>query len=523
VNRKLASNVFWSGLEAAVSALLSFVTVFVVARLIGPAEVGVGAAAVAAHVLLWVVVNALFADALVQRANLDKAIVSSAVWASIAVGLAAATLQATLGWPLAGALGDSRLVSMSVALALPLPLIGAAGPIQGLLMRDRAYRALAGRTVVGQGIGTLVGITAALSGCGAWALVLQQIVVSAAGALALLVCSPWRLHWCCRWTDVWALLRIGLPLTASTLVQHGHYRLFALTIGATAGAAALGQVHMAFRLVDTVRDLAFTAQWRLMLPILSERQHDMVGLRNGVDQCLAWSSLLAFPLCSALVVSIQPVVGLLLGAAWAPSGSAALPLIGLTVWLFLAFPAGVALIAQGRPHYALIANIVGTTATIGLVVLIRPTSPIQAVLIWLGAQVTVAPYVLHANARAMQTGLLRPIHAGVPVLVASLLGSAAGLVWPYAPGTIAATVWLIAARLLIDFSVIATALALYSALNARGQRRATVLPSGAFQLWRIILGLRVAKAEIADEGPARWHVQRRDNLVRVEDRDPAKT
>jgi O-antigen/teichoic acid export membrane protein len=65
--RVLQSNVFWSGLEAGSSAGLSFVSAFVIARLVGPAEVGVGAAVVAIHVLLWVVVNALFADPLVQR------------------------------------------------------------------------------------------------------------------------------------------------------------------------------------------------------------------------------------------------------------------------------------------------------------------------------------------------------------------------------------------------------------------------------------------------------------------------
>ncbi len=58
---------FWSGLEAGVSAILSIVTSFVVARVVGPAEFGIGAAAIAVHVVLWVVVNALFADALVQR------------------------------------------------------------------------------------------------------------------------------------------------------------------------------------------------------------------------------------------------------------------------------------------------------------------------------------------------------------------------------------------------------------------------------------------------------------------------
>ena len=187
MNRSHASNVFWSGSEAAISASLSFVSAFVVARLVGPAEVGIGAAAVAVHVLLWVGVNALFADALVQRSEVDDTTFSTAFVMSALVGCGAALAQVAAAHPLAWALSDHRLVTMSLLLAVPLPLVGAAGPIQGLLTRQRAYRALAFRTVIGQGLGTLVGIGAALDGAGAWALVLQQCVISGAGALALLV------------------------------------------------------------------------------------------------------------------------------------------------------------------------------------------------------------------------------------------------------------------------------------------------------------------------------------------------
>ena len=264
-----AVNVFWSGFEAAVSAVLSFASMFIVARLVGPAEVGIGAAAVAVHVLLWVAVNALFADALVQRSVMDNVAFSSAFAASAAIGGVAALIQVALGLPLAWSLGDARLTAMSAVLALSLPLVGAAGPVQGMLTKDRAYRMLAWRTLTGQGLGTLVGVASALAGAGAWALVAQQFVISTGGAIALLLSSPMRPAPVVSRKILRELLRVGLPLTASTLVQHGRYRLFALLIGATAGASALGQVHMAFRLVDAARELAFTAQWRLMLPLLS--------------------------------------------------------------------------------------------------------------------------------------------------------------------------------------------------------------------------------------------------------------
>jgi O-antigen/teichoic acid export membrane protein len=453
MNRGHANNVFWSGFEAATSATLSFASAFVVAWLVGPSEVGIGAAVVAVHVLLWVAVNALFADPLVQRVTVDDAAFSSAFWASVAIGGTAAMLQLALAQPIAWWLGDSRLVPMSALLALPLPLVGAGGPIQGLLTRNRAYKALAGRTLIGQGLGTITGIVTALAGGGAWALVLQQLVISSVGPLALLLRCPTRPRCIVRWQDLRDMLRIGLPLTASTLVQHGRYRLFALLIGGTAGAAALGQVHMAFRLVDTVRELAFTAQWRLMLPLLSERQDDLSGLHASVDRCLAWSSLAAFPLCGAMALSIQPLVQLLLGPVWQPSGDAALPLIGLTAWLFLAFPAGVAVIARGVPRYTLIANIAGTIASVLGVMLVRPASPFHAVLVWLGAQLFVSPYVLHANARVLHTSPLRPLRAGLPMLGAMVLATIVGFILPYAMGEPGSPVPLIALRLLIAMAV----------------------------------------------------------------------
>lgn len=442
-----AANVFWAGFEAAVSALLSFISAFIVARLIGPAEVGIGAAVVAVHVLLWVVVNALFADALVQRSEVDDATFSSALAASIAIGCIAALLQVALGRPLAWSLSDNRLTTMSAVLALPLPLVGAAGPVQGLLTRDRAYRMLAWRTLIGQGLGTLAGIVSALLGAGAWALAMQQLIISGAGAVALLLRCPMRPRRIVALPRLRELLRIGLPLTASTLVQHGRYRLFALLIGSTAGAAALGQVHMAFRLVDAVRELAFTAQWRLMLPVLSERQDDLRAMHASMDRCLAWSSLLAFPLCAAMAVTIGPLVRLLLGPVWQPSGTAALPLIALTAWLFLAFPAGVAVIARGVARYTLIANVAGMVAMVAGVLLLRPATPLQAMLVWLGAQMFVSPYVLRANARVLRTTMLRPLRAGTPLLAAGLLATAMGFIVPHVIGEPASPGWLIAFRL----------------------------------------------------------------------------
>ncbi len=418
--------VAWSAVEATCGGALSLLSALAVARLIGPSELGIAAASIAVHVVLWVAVNALFADALVQIADLEEATVATAFWSGLGLGVATMAGQAASGPVLAALLGDDRMVTMALLLAAPLPLVGVAGVAQGRLTRARDYRALALRTILGQGGGTAVGVGAALAGAGAWAAVAQQAVTSAAGAASLVVVAGaipagrWRPR------ALRALLAVGLPLTASTLLQIARYRLFAVLIGASAGPAVLGQVHMAFRLVDTARDLAFTALWRLFLPDLSRCRHDRAAMLVRVDRLLRGSSLVLLPACAALALAPGHVVTLVLGHAWQDAARAAVPLVGLMAVLVLMFPSGVALVALGQARFTLYGNAAGLAAVVAGAVVLRPADAWHAVLLWCGAQLLVVPYALFVNGRALGVGPLRPLRAGLAVTVVVTLASALG-------------------------------------------------------------------------------------------------
>jgi PST family polysaccharide transporter len=403
---------FWSGLEAGVSAIFSIVTAFAVARIVGPSELGIGAAVTAVFVILWVIVNALFADALVQRAAIDHTVLSSAFWASGLVGCLAMLLQGASGWGLAAIFGDDRLVPMALVLAIPLPLVGLAGAVQGKLTRERAYRRLAMRTLIGQSLGAVTGISTAIAGAGAWACVWQQAVTATCGALALVLRRGWGPARCLDWQAVRDLLRVGAPLTASTLVLIAQYRLFAVLIGGTAGPAILGQVHIAFRLVDAVRELTFTALWRLMLPAMSDHQHDRPALLAEVDRWLRRCLAFILPVCAILALGLSQIVARLMGPQWTATGQAGIPLVALMAWSAIGFPSGVALVAAGRVHLTLYANLASLVVTAAGVLLVRPATPWQAVMIWTFSQFLVSPYVMWANARALRVGILRPLTGG---------------------------------------------------------------------------------------------------------------
>jgi polysaccharide transporter, PST family len=344
-------------------------------------------------------------------------------------------------------LDDARLIPMTLLLALPLPFVGMGGAIQGLQTRNRRYRALAARTLIGQGAGMAVGIGLAYRHAGAWAPVVQQAVGSLLSALVLIAGAGWLPRLVCRWSSVISLLRIGLPLTASTLVQLGRYRLFVLVIGATAGAAPLGEVHMAFRLVDTVRERVFTALWQLMLPAMSARQQELAALRRVMDRWLGLAALVVLPLLGMMAVMIVPLTRLLLGPAWVEVGPAALPLIALTAWLFLWFPAGAALIAKGTPGPALAANITAVIAMLVGVAVVRPATQAQAMAVWLVAQLVTSPYTIMMSARVLRIGRLTPIRAGLPALATTASAVAMALLLPWLFGEPWGPLGLMAARL----------------------------------------------------------------------------
>ena len=449
MNLTAASNVFWSGLEAVVAAGLAFASAFLVARLIGPSEFGIGTAAVAVHVVLWVGVNALFADALVQRPKVDDAMAASAFWASVAAGTGCAIAEAGVGLPIAATFGDSRLIPMCLLLALPLPLVGAGGVAQGLLTRRRAYRVLAARAIIGQGLGTAAGVAAALNHAGAWAPVLQQFVTSTAGAATLLAGTRWwpSLRW--HGPSICTLLRVALPLTASTLVLAARYRLFSLLLGGTAGATALGETHMAFRLVDTVRELCSTALWRLMLPVLAGLQHDEAAMRATVDRLVRQTTAAMLPLCGTMALCLPPLIRHLLGPTWTASGQVTEPLLALMAILVVMFPAGVAVVARGQTGRALTGSVACLLLTLAGEALLRPASPWQAVLVWCGAQMVATPYVLWVNGRAVGSGPLRPLRGGLAVTAVTVVGLAAAVMVPADVGLEARSLLRLALRMAI--------------------------------------------------------------------------
>jgi O-antigen/teichoic acid export membrane protein len=207
-----------------------------------------------------------------------------------------------------------------------------------------------------------------------------------------------------------------------------------------------------------------------MLPALAERQHDQRLLRAEVDRLLGLSSWLMLPLAGGMAVSVPLLIESVLGSAWAPCGHAVAPLCAVMALLALMFPSGAALVARGRAQHTLFANMIGTAATLGLAIVVRPEGPGSAALVWLGGALIAAPYALRMNGKAVSTGPLRPLLAGLPSLGVTGLALLAAAMLPGLSGGALA-----AARLLTGLAV---CVAGFAFLHRKTRR---LFPSGAAQ------------------------------------------
>jgi PST family polysaccharide transporter len=364
-----------------------------VARLIGPEAAGIAMVALAAFQLPELLAATLFTEALVQRRNLGVQHAESAATVAVIVGATAGLLLAGAGPFLAAGAGYPTLAWLMLALAPLLPLSAYVGASQAILLRERHYRLLAMRIVVGQPMALIAAVLAALAGAGAWAIIVGQAVGTLVAFLLALRFGRIRLR---RRLDRGALSElwpIAGPQVAATVVNVGKYRLFLVALGLIASSAVVAQAHLAFRMLDVVLMIVWQVSSRLALPRLCALSDDRTAIAGAYGELTQLQALLGFPIAVGVALVAPDLVQALLGPSWAGTGDAA-RIVGLTVILvFLSGPYTSLFVALQRPRWNLWFAIATLVLPLVALLLVRPETPAGIALAW-STQCLVLPPLL---------------------------------------------------------------------------------------------------------------------------------
>jgi len=423
-------SLIWALVESGGLSVLSLIVLFVVARLVGPAELGLVSLALGVVQVLTVVIETSLHDAIVQRQDLQDDHLQTAFWSCVGLSLLFVA-GCWLGAPFLARMFEApALADLLRVMSFGLAMTGIGAVPIAVLRRNFLFKQLAVRSLYARVFGAVAGIGLAALGYGIWALVVQYLLQATFNGLLVWPACPFRPKARFAPARLRELIGYGALSVGSRIVWISSVRFFTLLVGYFLGVTAVGYLNIAQRVVDTLYDLLAGAAYNLALPFFSRRQHDRAQMHRAFYATNEFAALAVPPIFAGLAVCAAPVVLLMLGEQWMP----AVPLIQVLATAaslqFILLFANAAIMASGRPGVLFCLSLVTFAFAIGGLFLLQPGDALGAALLWACRIAVTGPIILGLAWRFLGISvptLLRSVI--MPFCATVVMAAALGWLW----------------------------------------------------------------------------------------------
>jgi O-antigen/teichoic acid export membrane protein len=309
----------WTGFETVLRVGFQFGVTVALARLLTPEEFGIVAIVFVFTQMGWVLVEAGFTNALVQKRDATEQEMSAifhfqwmfALVLALALNLAAPWIAEFYGHPI--------LNPLTRVLALNLFLSALGGVHRSLLDRALAFRQVTIAGLVSSTVAGALAVVLAYNGAGVWALAVQALATTSVYVVALWLSHPWRPQMVFRPALLGRTFAFGRFLLLSGLLEALYGRLYALAIGKIYGLADLGQYTRAVATQAAPTGMLTGILHRVAFPAFAAIQDDkpriMAWLRKGTIGVMA----INIPVMLGLLAVAEPFFLTVFGEAWRPA------------------------------------------------------------------------------------------------------------------------------------------------------------------------------------------------------------
>ncbi|WP_285259038.1 lipopolysaccharide biosynthesis protein [Halopseudomonas bauzanensis] len=299
-----------------VKIMLQFCGIVILARLLSPNDYGLMAMIVVLTGIGEVLRDFGLSSAAIQARSLTAEQRNNLFWINSAIGVALALALFVIAPALAAFYDEPRLTLIARVLAITFLLNGIATQYRAQLNRGLHFGALAVVDILGMASGLAVGLLMALEGYNYWALVGQQLALSAATLVTLLLAARWLPGLPRRSAPMGDLLRYGSNLMGTQLIGYATRNLDSLIIGYRFGAESLGLYSKSYQLSMLPLNQINAPATTIALPVLSRLQqqperYDQFLLHGQTLMLHLIVSVLAFAAALA-----EPLILLVLGPQW---------------------------------------------------------------------------------------------------------------------------------------------------------------------------------------------------------------
>ena len=345
---QVAAGVRWSLVFSVVTQLSRVAVGIALARLLTPADYGLAAMVFVCATFVLTLSDASLGKALVQRATIDELDRSTVFWATVAIGVLLAGAGIAASGPLAQLFHQPKVQPLLAVLSISFIFVSLQMTQAALFQREMMFKATTLRLIVSAGVGGFVAILVAALGGGAWALIAQQLVLTATSTLLLWVLSPWRPRLMFSWSRLRSLGGFGLSLLGTRLLDDLNGNADNMLIGRFLGSAALGAYSVAYNLMTLPLMRLVVPIQETLFPAYARMQNDVERVRQMWHETTTIVMSLVAPAMIGLAIVAPEFVFVVLGRRWAAVVPVLRILAPLAVVQTLAGLAGTTLVARRR-------------------------------------------------------------------------------------------------------------------------------------------------------------------------------
>ncbi len=320
VKQQAVSSTMWTMARTLSDQVFSFLVFVVVARILGPADVGLFALGMIVVELGRIFSTSGFSDAVTRaRADDEEDVARAAFWGNIMLSLLSAVVLSLAAVPIARLLDSPRLAGVVVALAWTIPLSGAYAIHQARLLKRFGHRSLAIRSVLSGLIGGAVAIFAAWHGAGVWSLVVQRVVTELIALATIWLSFRWWPGFGYSRARMREIMAFAAHISASRLGNTVTGRIQDVLIGIYVSAAAVGVYRVAKRTIDMMITGGLTSFSTIAFQVFAAVRDEDARLRAAILRSIGICSTAAFPLFAGVAVVAPDLIPLIYGPKWTGS------------------------------------------------------------------------------------------------------------------------------------------------------------------------------------------------------------
>lgn len=313
---KVFTGVIWASVQRFGTMIISFVTNIVLARLLTPDDFGTIGMLLLFLAIANTFVDSGFGSALIQKKNANQTDFSTVFFINLGLSFVVYAIL-FFGAPWVAGFYDVEILRPLLRVQGLVLILNAFCIIQTTLLRKQMdFRKLSICNLIGNIVGSVVGILAALKGFGVWSLVIRTLTVGFVTSLFLWIIGKWKPLLIFSKQSFKELFGFGGFILLSSLLSTFANNVQTLIIGKLFQQGTLGHYTQARQLRNIASDSISSVITQVMYPDFANNQSDNKILASRLNFSILTISFLTVAIMAICIVAAKPLILLLYGEKW---------------------------------------------------------------------------------------------------------------------------------------------------------------------------------------------------------------